>query len=804
MGMPASEWILDETRLNGAGAIKRVVGPNQDVLLVNGEDLPGLELAISHLCQIWGGAKYPLIPVSSTGQVPAEWQDLLTLPQARVFTGSVGSCDPAPPEKPVDGLPAWTAKPLVAVLAGGLENDPPRGSIRVSLPEPDSPWYVGYLATLGALPESPDPSLLESGNLVDTLAFSDMVRLERETISTPLASDLMDRLRDHAYGPPSRASMWHLAPVPAPWRTSIKQELTDARPVAARTGPNIAVVYEAGSIADACLIWTLRAIHGTPEGLPLGIPVEAAADAEDWLDAQSLPALIGGQPRLTLTSLSVPLAQLEAIASQHDNWSVASAADLLQVPPPAVRPSSEVAVFEAGVARVQALSFGDQEFLRRVPSRGPLSIRARFELANRALPPIRSLEHESFMSGFSRGGWETVPRRLDQVEEIQWPSGWLVLQRAVRDRGLRLRPSTPGRAALSLLERMGGLGATEKILSRPLIDRLYQLCERRGISWFRARVRELGEATSGAAASEVLERIDNHLEALTFRPFEDEQTVAGFGDFKKDLANERDAARAWVPWAERNGLLVRGADVQCDQCGSRHWRAVGEFNPGMVCRSCGAVIGQPFDPSQLVFRYRASEALLTAVEFDVIPHVLALRWFWRLLEPSFDRGSDLYGGHPGVELLRADGKVIAEIDVLLLMADGSLVPGEVKRNGVGLQTTDLDKLDMVCEALGSPWSFVGTPDWSANCPQIWKDAIRDAPEPRMVLTGEQMLSDRVFWALGTDPFAWTAETDDEHVARTQAFAKRLREILEWEESSRVPGRFDWPEAGDGAPADSDR
>jgi hypothetical protein len=224
----------------------------------------------------------------------------------------------------------------------------------------------------------------------------------------------------------------------------------------------------------------------------------------------------------------------------------------------------------------------------------------------------------------------------------------------------------------------------------------------------------------------------------------------------------------------------------------------------MVCRSCGAVIGQPFDPSQLAFRYRASETLLTAVEFDVIPHVLALRWFWRLLEPSFDRGSDLYGGHPGVELLRADGTVLAEIDVLLLMADGSLVPGEVKRNGVGLQSSDIKKLDIVCEALGSPWSFVGTPDWSVNCPQIWQDAIRGAPEPRMVLTGEQLLSDPVFWMAGRDPFAWTSETDEEHVARAHGFARRLREISEWEESSRVPGRWDWPEAVEGAPAEAEK
>jgi hypothetical protein len=789
MAVSAGEWLLDDSRISGTRTIRRLLGPNQDVVLVDVGNRSSLARAIDHLCQIWGGAKYPLVPASSSGVVAEEWWNVLRMPQARVFTAEIGSCDPKPVEQPVDGYPAWTAKPWASVLAGGLHGASPKGAVRVALPNEADPWYLAYLATLGSLPESPNADLLHVGNLVETLAFSDVVRLDRDEVSAPGASDLIGRLRDRDFGPPSRSSMWHLAPYAAERRSGLKEDLVDNRSVATRVGPTIAVVYEPSSIADACLIWTLRAIHGTPDGLPFGIPLGSAGETGEWLGEQDFVSRIAGLPRLTLTSFSVSLDRLKEIAGRHDGWAVAPASDLLHAPPPAARPSIDVAAFDDGVAAVQAMSFADQEFLRPVPSFGSLSVRARFELADRSLPPIKSLEHESLMSGYSRGAWETSLQRIDEVVTIQWPSGWQVLERAIRDRGLRIRPSVPGRAALSLLTKVGGLEGVENLLSRPILDRLYQLCERRGISWFRARVRELGAVASEAEAVGVLERIDERLKAMTFRPFDDELTNASLDDFKRDLANNRDSARAWVLWAERQGLLVRGATIKCDRCGSRQWRAINEFTSGLVCRSCGEAIRLPFEPGQLVFKYHASESLLTAVEYDVVPHVLALRWFGRLLEPFPGRRSDLYGGHPGVELLESDGTVLAEVDVLLLMADGSLAPGEVKRYGVGLQTSDLEKLDLVSSRLESPWSFLATPDWAANCPPIWQDAARSQPR-RYVLTGEHLLDGRVFWAMGTDPFAWLEESDEDHSSRARQFAGTMSERSAFDQTSRLPGRFD--------------
>jgi hypothetical protein len=341
---------------------------------------------------------------------------------------------------------------------------------------------------------------------------------------------------------------------------------------------------------------------------------------------------------------------------------------------------------------------------------------------------------------------------------------------------------------------MGSLEAVESLLGPKLLDLLDLLCERRGMPWFRRQLRGM-QAAVRESQPDAADQITAIADELRERPFDQEETAFVFDRFAEVLTKR--GAQHWVPSAEEAGLLVRGVQVRCQNCGAKSWQSIAQFGASVACPGCGQVIERPFRADRLEFRYRASEALLAVSDHDALPHVLALRWFWRLFGSPFAERSELYGGYPGVELLREETGETHEVDLLLLMADGTLIPGELKRRGAGLKPGDLDKLDAVAEALDAPWSFLGTLDFSADCPPIWREARQGGPRPRYTLTGESLFAPSVSWPAFANPFDlpdgrhMLAQPDavDSEFAEAQASQGRLRQ------REQVPGSWfhDGPE-----------
>jgi hypothetical protein len=776
------DLILTSRRLEGARAVRRFAGPPIDVILIDRDRPDALKGAIGRLCQIWGGAKFPLIPARRGGIVAKSWFAVQQMPLVHVFKGSVRTDDEV--AKGGDGLPAWTANSLLALLA--RQPDRVRGHIQVSLPSSDSPWYEAYLGALGWLPELPEKEVLDTTWLIPQVRFEDIVDVGRETVEKPGADDLLERLSGERGQPPALATLWHLASSPVARKTRMKGELPDPRALPRIAGPRIVVVYRPGSVEDVCLLWTLRSIHGATDGLPLGAPTTDDSWESAFVEERRIRVTPFQRPLVVLTSCSVPYADLRAIAARHLGWVVAPYSKLLQVPYPPARPSSGVAVFSAGSAVVSALASSDEELLSRMPATMP-HVEVRFELQERALPPIRSLTHESSSEGFANGGYELTHRRDEDMRRIEWPSGWKVLEAAVSDHGLRARPSAPGRAALAVLESMGGLESVDYLLSRDVLDALYELGELRGISWFRARERDLRRLKY--VSHEERARLIAAIETAARHRTEDDIGSRGADGFRAAFGGKRALAQRWVAWAETAGLLVRGVGLRCDRCAARQWRGVGELTSGMICRSCGQRMSHPFPSDHLSFAYRASQPLLSALEDDALPHLLAIRWFAHLLDPWPEPRSVLFGAHPGVELLEVDGTVIAEIDTLLLMADGSLVPGEIKRSGRGLTRDDLDMLDVVARRLESPWSFVATPDLAVNCDPIWRKARRTRGRARLVITGDRLLEPVVHWVLGDDPFAWPSAQPSARKRLQIDFPTYVESRFDWDKNERIPGRI---------------
>jgi len=152
--------------------------------------------------------------------------------------------------------------------------------------------------------------------------------------------------------------------------------------------------------------------------------------------------------------------------------------------------------------------------------------------------------------------------------------------------------------------------------------------------------------------------------------------------------------------------------------------------------------------------------------------VLALYWFTQLLgEPG-----GLIGAHPGVEFSAGDGKsrtTVGEADVLLLFADGRLAPVEVKRAAAGVDAKALELMDRLAAALEAPYDVVAVSQPARDCPDLPASIPQPTDRPRLVITDDQILNRRPFWAAGSNPFAWDPRTEAVDIERDSSFAAEL-------------------------------
>jgi len=626
--------LLDRTRLNGAYPVRRLFGPPFRAHLA--ADYEDAVAAVHETCQYWGGAIDLLLPYDADG-LESRWRELA----AEAALDGLETRDNATDEdaeallgrKVGHGVGDF----LLSVLAfSGTKRDE-WGEVEVALPAADDPWYLAYLTALGAWPERPNKQFVDWARLDPDLEWSRVIPVSFNTVSTPEPGDLLRRLRSYESRTPASMTATFLALSQASRDQGVGDGATKIprrQPDLAMIGPNIVVVYEPGSIDDLCLVWSLRAAHALNQGLPLAVPV--SADLDEVLavfereHAGAYFGLGGERRRWALTSLSVPLEQLAEVADKRSGrWQVKSADELLQAPRRAGRSSSTFVTFVDGEARVDAWGEEDARLVGRWPP-SVLFLQAvvNMRLESRRLPPSRTLAGRMPYDGyFHDGGWQLLARTPPNTRPMRWPSGWTVIEALARDHGLRASPSTAGAAAATLLRQLGSLEAVSALLNPSVVAELHRLGERRGISWFRRRMREL--AADAGADEERIAAIERRLDDLSLRAFEGEGNDLTV-ESVRTLVGQRDRASAWLRWALERGLLVQGVEVKCRRCSAQSWRSVQEMAPPVVCRGCGATIERPFPVDLIKFRYRASEALLRMVEADAMSHISTLRWWCEL------------------------------------------------------------------------------------------------------------------------------------------------------------------------------
>ncbi len=784
--------LLSEDRLDGPHPVVRDVGPELYAFLVDADDLDDARETIRENCEAWGGGMWPLLPfIRGRDEPDTAWAPLLddATVDAVVSRGFIDGSHCAARLRDTRVKDYHSIEPIWSIVDADRRLRGHRPQLAPRLPLPEHPWFVSYLACLGEIGE-PDPHLLERAGLRDDLALGDLVELYAGPVPAPGPRDLVRTLRD-AVGFPRRMSMRALGVASAGWSQDLVTEprWTVKHWVRSFTGSNIAVVYEPGSVADLCLIWNLRAAHGLPDGLPLGIP--ASDDVIAGLRTWSLPEpdndgfagkLRGAGRPFAVTSMSVARERLEEIAAAAGGpWHAIEASELLQAPHRPTRRSRDVAAFSEGEAVITALDRATAELFGHRPRWAyGLDAQVRVTVDKEPVPSLPALRNDyAADQGWRDGGFDTQAPADGGPVMVQWPSGWAMLRAAVEPHGLVIRPSVAGSASAALLRRLGDFRSLDLLRDPQLLEHLDDLARRRGISWFRNEVRRLAARASDDDAA--LARIEEHLQQLTMTGADNEPNLITVSALTPLLKVRR--ARAWVEWAERSGMLIRGLEFHCQACGAKGWRTTGEISPPVTCGGCGEEVRRPFPADNVQFRYRPSQSLLEVMGVDALPHLLCAGWLMALF------GEGAVGAHPGVEFLDTHNTVVAEADVVLLLRGGQVGLAECKRRAAGLKHDDLHKLEGLADRIGAMFTCYATPQWAAECGGVWQELRRDLPNRRrFALFGEQLLrnSREVLNVLGvdaTDPASGRRTAPGE--IREDFLAHLQRELVDHERRLRL-------------------
>jgi hypothetical protein len=471
----------------------------------------------------------------------------------------------------------------------------------------------------------------------------------------------------------------------------------------------------------------------------------------------------------------VALEELAHLASMTPVVTAVPYEKLLTFGPAPGRPRSQVAVFSEGAAYIEAMTESDRDALAvsRQMMRQPLLV-LDVQVPDAPLPRDLTMRGVPYAPSFQAGSAQVAVEvnSLSSVR-VQWPSSWTALAAVARTRSLHVSQSESGLAATTLIAALGSVDSVRWLMQRPLIALLYRLAERSGTAWQKIQLNNLrARLTAQGSDTAVVDEAEAALSAAehVVTPA-DEGRALDFQQFRTVLSSEKAAAH-WVTWAERHHLLVRGVDIVCPNCGASSWLPMASMPPPVGCPGCGRLLPEPYGPRHVRFTYRMGEPLRRVLETDSLGHVLTLHWFTKLFGPR----SGLIGAHPGVNFGSGDGKnrsTVGEADVLLLFADGRLVPVEVKRTAAGVDPRTLELMDRLAAALEAPFDVVAVSQPARDCPNLPRSVPQPTGRLRIVISDDQVLDRMPLWSVGSNPFGWDPRSEADDKERDWAFIKDL-------------------------------
>jgi hypothetical protein len=802
----AGIWpVLSDDGLAGAWPVRRWLRPSTFAQALASDDYEAARQAVTRACGSWAGAYALLLPTERGTDIASHWLDVLSESSIdHTYTGDVIDT-PEPGQRHPAGGGLWMdgqgrGDLLLSILARSPQAD--RGWRDVQIADgvsTDDPWSLAYTTILGGLPESVERDDLRRHSLRDGLAYGDLLTLRRVE-GGPGAEDLLARLRANDTVTAVNISTVMLSRAGAPlgrqWDSDVILE--HRWQLAMDVGPNVVVVYEPGSVADLALLWHLRAVHAQPPGLPLAVPatVDVTSALRVWERERAMRLWGFRGPQCVLTSFSVPLADLEAMAAGTSHFKAVRPEPLMRPSLGCGLPSSEIAYFDNGKAALAPFSPTDHSTLGTsvIDEHGGW-MRLRVVVPGRRLPDSRTMSADAFQRSFHEGAEVPVSTRSESVT-VGYPSGMDALLAVLQDHGLRAERSAPGLAAEQFCRVIGGVDGLVYFGSPAVLAAVRLLARRSGMSTLRRRLNAfLGVTDAGPSQDQRIATLERRLDEALKTPALDDLAGVSLHQLRTTFRDAK-AAEGWLRWAVDKRLVLRGITARCGACGLRQWRQLPETLPVLVCQGCGVDVREPFGLDAAHFSYRASHLLLRMLDADVLAHLLVLRFFARLFDGFSGSDGLVYGGYPGVEVRRlGDKSVLAEFDVVLVLADGRLILGECKTSARGLNEDSLKRLWALADEIGAAMTFVATLDRASDCPPVWR--VGDGRK-HVSLTAEHLFDiSPVSLLNGPEPLDWregfmshsgSRLSDDEFNDQTNGLIKRLATDTNW--WSRPAWRWD--------------
>lgn len=733
------DGVLDDELANGVLQVETRLRPAIVARALAVDNWNAAVTDVRWACQLWGGAADLLVPVDGQ-EIPDIYGKLLATSELDALTGVSVPSTLAP------HLARSRLRRLPAIVALSRSDRSKLRVLEVCEVAPDSPWSLAYLATLGHLPEIPDPVTLQDLFLPADLAFDQFVEVQRVEVVDPGPADLLVRMRSSATFSPTTLSRHRLASKGFRTRHSaLDGWVADPRSYARQNPGAVVVIYKPTDVADLCLLWNLRAMHGWGGSHPLGVPwLDDVTTTVDTLKVliEAVDPAITGWP-LTLTSASLTQDELSAIAEElsagGQTTDVAGPDDLLMPATPPARVAAATVTFTSGAATIQTRTDRDRHELELLtPLATKPDVRLSIRLPGRFLPPTHSLAPGRYRDTTAAfvGGSLVVDASKDELRDIRWPAGFTLLKALAADRGIAAAPSASGRTAMALLASLGSLHDIAWLAHRPLLTLLYKKAASAGMTWWKQRATDLAKIAAEATSDpdKVIQKLSAAISDVSVSHGGESAATLTFGELCQALGNKHAATR-WLEWAERRSLLVRGTKVKCPRCQHEDWRPLSDIAPPIVCPGCGRGNDRPFGESSLTFTFRLGEPLRRALEGDSIHHLLAMRTIALLLGTGPD---PLVGVHPGVDFTKGDFD--AEADVVAVLASGAVVVAETKARSTGLKQHDLDQLDILAGWFDSTTVLLTTGDDDSQLTTDFLAAARSDLVPwRRLLSADDIL-----------------------------------------------------------------
>ena len=774
--------LLTDDHFSGDYSIERQLRPRVAAHAVRSGDVDDAAVVVQALCETWSGGSMPLLPVMPDSDLDDRWYRLLLRSSVDGIEGRKLISDDV--VNAHSDMYATATQDLIRQLVE-LEHRPVVQTCRgIAI---DDPWLIAYLSVFGDFADKADKDRNRRNYLRDDLKISDLVEI-RDFEVAPSAQGLLDSLHDNRRQSAVELTRERLTAgrqggfnrgLPGSSRFS-----WGANADAVKYGPNILVVYEPGSIEDLALIWNLRARFLHPRKLPLAIPLTDSIheDIDVFSFGSGSRHHFGFGHDVAITSFSVGKERLKKIADGSD-FDVVDPWNVLGEVHGYFVASTETVQFTDSVATIAEFSPAEQASLGQsfLGSSNATWLTLTTTLDKMPLPVSATMRRTKYRDcGYLRGYMSHVGKLTD-FTRIFHPSGKEVLDALANDRGLVIRPSAPGKAAEQVMTATDG--QLSMLLSSGISEVLSALTRRGHASLVKRRLNQFLEGSEVIEGSDKYATLADRLDDALGQPDLEEIGYMKLDRIRTTCGLSAKATNKWVEWAVDHRILLRGVEARCRVCGHAQWRPLADTLPQLNCHGCGRVINNPFGQQKIDYQYRASETLLRAMNYDVLPCILAIRHLSKVLDRS-----SVFGAYPGVEILEpGSNDPLAEIDVLLVLTDGTWIIGECKTNARGLAQSDLTKLWAAADRVDAIATFAATMDRASNCDPLWKTENDDAGRPHFALTAEHLYDVQAIGpTYGEEYFDWRNdyrrwghnELEDSDDAMRQAFGDYLLRIRE--------------------------